>query len=623
MIDKSLRHLMRAGLMALLLAGCAAPQGVLERLPGDEPEPTELLSQARSQSGTEAALTRLQAADILARRGENAQAVQIVTDIEVALLPPEERIEWALLLSYLGLAQQDGQLVIEATSLLESSIEIPREDALTLRYRRGLALGMVGDPLPAVKTLIGVQQDDPGFDLNDEIWQQLTRLRGSALQELAGIQDPTVQGWVALLELQRRNSGDIARLFTRIDEWRSTYPNHPAARRLPGDLQALRELRGRDIRHIAVFLPESGPLANVAEALREGIQARHMSALDQGEQTPQLSFYDTAGIDVQALYARAQMEGAQVVIGPLDKDQVSRLEVRSDVPLPTLALNYGTAPTNHAEGLFQYGLSAEDEARQAAQRAWRDGHRRAGMLVPDNPWGARVSDAFRQAWQELGGSVASLISYHPEAAVDNAVKPLLNVRGERAQRDLDMLFLLALPSYARQVPPMLKYYYAGGLPIYATSHLYAGRPQPRIDHDLNEVMFVEIPWIIPDAAVGGVEALPYLDSYRKLHDDGEPALFKLKAMGVDAYELSRKLPLLENLPGSEVYGATGTLTVRPDGRIHRELPWAQFVSGVPQPPMRGSAQETDSPDEEASPEEASTAADTDTPAETERSDEGA
>ncbi|SFH67493.1 penicillin-binding protein activator [Modicisalibacter xianhensis] len=597
MIDKSLRRLMRAGLVALLLAGCAAPQGVIERLPGGEQEPTELLRQAENQSGTEAARTRLQAADILARRGDNAQAIQIATGIDVAQLPPEERVDWALLLSYLGLAQQDGWLVVEATSLLDEDIAIAREDALTLRYRRGLALGMVGEPLPSAKMLIGVQKDDPGFELNDEIWQQLTRLRGASLQELAAIQDPTVQGWVALLELQRRNSGDIARLFDRIEEWRSTYPNHPAARRLPGDLQALRELRGRDVRHIAVFLPESGPLANVAEALREGIQARHMSALDQGEQTPQLSFYDTTGVDTQALYARAQMEGAQVVIGPLDKDQVSRLEVRNDVPLPTLALNYGTAPTNHAEKLFQYGLSAEDEARQAAQRAWRDGHRSAGMLVPDNPWGGRVADAFRQTWQELGGSVVSLIGYNPEASVANAVRPLLNVRGERAQRDMDMLFLLALPSYARQVPPMLEFYYAGNLPIYATSHLYEGRPQPRVDHDLNDVMFVEIPWLIPDAAVGGEEALPYLDSYRKLRSDDEPALFKLKAMGVDAYELARKLPLFQSLPGSQTYGATGTLSLGTDGRIHRELPWAQFAGGVPQPPLRGNAAEADTTEE--------------------------
>ncbi|MCM3325096.1 penicillin-binding protein activator, partial [Cytobacillus kochii] len=149
----------------------------------------------------------------------------------------------------------------------------------------------------------------------------------------------------------------------------------------------------------------------------------------------QLSFYDASSSNLNTLYAQATLAGAQVVIGPLDKDKVSRLEQRDSVPLPTLALNYGTAPSNSADNLFQYGLSAEDEARQVAKRAWLDGHRRAGMLVPDNAWGDRVADAFRDAWLEQGGSLAAVTRYDPEASVASAVRQLLNVTNERAQRD--------------------------------------------------------------------------------------------------------------------------------------------------------------------------------------------
>lgn len=591
MMDKSLRCLAGAGLVAFLLAlaGCAGQPGIGEALRGG-PEPAELLDQAENQSGTEAALTRLEAADILARRGNYAQALQVASNTDAAQLPVTERIAWALLLSRLGLEQEDGWTVIQATELLEDNLDISRDDAQTLRYRRGLALGLVGEPQAAAATLIGLQQENAPYELNDAIWQQLSRLPGQALERIADDGSTIATGWVELIELQRRHGGDIARLFDRIDAWRGHYSGHPAARRLPGELRALRDLRGQDVRHMAIFLPESGPLAKVAEAIREGMQARHMSALDEGGQTPQLSFYDSSRSELDTLYAQAMMAGAQVVIGPLDKDKVAQLERRDSVPLPTLALNYGTAPSNAADDLFQYGLSAEDEARQVAKRAWLDGHRHAGMLVPDNNWGARVSDAFHQAWQEQGGSLAKVIHYDPDASVASAVRPLLDVRGERAHHDMDMLFLLALPDYARQIPPTLEFYYAGDLPIYATSHLYAGRPQPRLDHDLNEVLFVEIPWVIPDAAAGGEEALPFTSSYRDLRGDGEPALFRLKAMGVDAYELGRKLPLLQSVPGSELYGATGTLSVGPDRRMYRALPWAQFVNGVPQPPLRGSAQ---------------------------------
>ena len=585
-MDKSLRRLIGAGLVALLMAGCAGQQGMVETLRGG-PEPAELLAQAQNQSGPEAARTRLQAADILARQGDNAQALQVASAIDASLLDAGERVQWALLLSRVGLEQEDGWSVIQATTLLEDDVPMSRDDTMTLRYRRGLALGLVGEAQASAQTLIALQRDEAPFDLNDAIWSQLSRLRGQTLEQLASRGDPLATGWVELIRLQRRNGGDIAGLFARIDEWRTRYPNHPAARRLPSNLQALGELRGQDVRHIAVFLPESGALANVAKAIREGMQIRHMNALNQGEQTPQLSFYDASRGNFDTLYARATMNGAQVVIGPLDKDKVSQLEQRDSVPLPTLALNYGTAPSNNADNLFQYGLSAEDEARQVAKRAWLDGHRRAGMLVPDNAWGDRVADAFRDAWMQQGGSLAAVTSYDPEASVSSSVRQLLNVTNERAQSDMDMLFLLALPSYARQVPPTLAFYYADDLPIYATSHLYEGHPQPRADHDLNGVQFIEIPWIIPEAAVGGENALPFVESYRELRSDNEPALFKLKAMGVDAYELARRLPLFEAAPGSEFYGATGALSASPDGRIHRDLSWAEFTNGVPQPPLRG------------------------------------
>lgn len=577
-MDKSLRRLCGVGLVALVMSGCASQRSPMEGIHGQQ-APGELLSQAEQQSGPQAARTRLQAADILARRGDTAQALQVAGDIDAAALPRDARVQWALLLSQLGLEQQDGRSVIKATGVLDEDIPLSRDAKLTLRQRRGLALGMVGKPQAAASTLIALQAERAPFDLNDDIWRQLSRLRGAGLQEIAQ-QGQLARGWVELVELQRRNGSDIARLFAKLDQWRAQNPNHPAARRLPADLQALRELRGQDVRHIAIFLPQSGPLEKVAAALRKGIETRHMNALNQGEQTPRLTFYDTSSGNIETLYAQATLAGAQAVIGPLNKDTVTELEQRPSVPLPTLALNYGTSATNRADDLFQYGLSAEDEARQAAIRASLDGHRRAGMLVPDNAWGQRVAASFRTTWQAQGGTVATQIDYNPEGSAANAVRPLAN-------QQLDMLFLLALPPFARQVPPTLDYFNAGDLPIYATSHLYEGEPQPRLDHDLNGVQFVEIPWLIPNAAVGGAEALPYYDSYQALHDGSDPALLKLQAMGVDAFELARRLPLLKVAPDTEYFGATGALRAGEDRRLERILPWAKFSAGVPQPPLSG------------------------------------
>jgi len=573
----ALRRLLLPLVATLMLAGCAG-QSMMQGISG--PSAQELLEQANNQSGQQAAASRLEAADILARQGDTAQALQVAGQIDSSQLDSSQRTRWAMVLSDSALAEEDGWSVIRATDILDSTTDLSTDDRQTLRYRRGIALNMIGEPEAAARLLIGLQRDNAPYELNDVIWKPLASLSPTALDALAATDsDPITQGWVDLARLYRTSGGDISSLFDRLDRWRSRYPDHPANRRLPQDLSALRQLEGTEVNQIAVFLPDSGPLANIASAIRQGLEARANDAESQGEHTPRLTFIDSSQQNIDALYAQATMSGAQAVIGPLDKDKVSDLETRSSVPLPTLALNYGEHARNQAAKLFQYGLSAEDEARQVAHRAYLDGRRRAGIMVPDNEWGSRILAAFRKAWEDGGGSVASVVSYDPSGSVATAVRNLL----DSDPSSMDMLFLLALPSYARQIPPTLDFYYASDLPVYATSHLYEGAPQPRADHDLNGVQFLDIPWMIPDAAVGGVDALPFVSTYRQLAEEQDPGLLKLNAMGVDAYELARRLPLIQALPNTQLFGATGTLQARGDGRIQRTLPWALFQSGTPQP----------------------------------------
>ncbi|MBB3143220.1 penicillin-binding protein activator [Halomonas organivorans] len=571
----SSRGPLAAALMALWLAGCAFQPAVTERQPTGDPD--QLLAQAEQQAPEQAALSRLQAADILARQGSRPQALEIAKEIDDSRLSPDARGRWALLLSDLGDTEDDPWAVIQAAQLLDE-IQLPRDQADLLRERQARALGQVDEPQAAARALLRLQADTGRVDLNDPIWEQLSSLAPGAIAELRdGADDPTL-AWLDLADLVRSSGGDIQRLFTRLDEWRNRNPQHPAARRLPADILALRELRGKDVRHIAVFLPESGPLAGVADAIEQGLRAHHMNTVNGGASGAQLTFLDSSAGNLDALYQEAQRQGAQVVIGPLDKDAVTALERRDRVPMPTLALNYGEDEHSSAKGLFQYGLSAEDEAREVAARGRQDGKRSASLLVPDNAWGRRVGEAFAAAWRERDGEIANAVRYNPGRPATESTRRALG-----SSRP-DMLFLLALPDYARQVPPTIDYYaYNQGLSVYATSHLYEGRPQPRLDKDLDGVMFVDIPWQIPDAAVGGEEALPFLDSYRQLREESDPTMFRLMAMGVDAYELARRLPQFQAIPGSELFGATGTLSADRDGRIHRDLPWARFADGVPRP----------------------------------------
>lgn len=573
----SSRGPLAAAFVAMWLAGCAFQPGITERQPVGDPD--QLLAQAEQQAPEQAAQSRLQAADILARQGSRPQALDIAKGIDDSRLSAEDRGRWAMLLSDLGETEGDTSAVIQAAQRLDE-LQLSGDQAALLRERQARALGQIGETRAATQALLRLQADTDRIDLNDPIWEQLSRLAPGAIDELRdGAGEPT-QAWLDLAELVRASGGDIERLFARLDDWRDRNPDHPAARQLPADILALRDLRGQDVSHIAVFLPESGPLAGVADALEEGLRAHHMNEVNGGSRGTQLTFLDSSGGNFDALYQEAQQSGAQVVIGPLNKEAVTALERRDRVPMPTLALNYGEDEHSSAKGLFQYGLSAEDAARSVAARGRQDGHRSASLLVPDNAWGRRVGEAFADAWRERDGQIANAVRYNPGRPATESTRRALG-----SSRP-DMLFLLALPDYARQVPPTIDYYaYKQELSVYATSHLYEGRPQPRLDKDLNGVMFLDIPWQIPDAAVGGEEALPFLDSYRQLREESDPNMFRLMAMGVDAYELARRLPQFQAIPGSEMFGATGTLSADQDGRFHRQLPWARFEDGVPQPAL--------------------------------------
>lgn len=564
----STRGLLASALLAALLAGCAAPTGV-ERI-GDDPQ--RLLERAEQQAPERAAATRLEAAAILARQGERTQALALAAEIDDQQLQPDERARWALLLAELGERLDDPWAVIHATQELDA-LPLERDQALRLRRQQGLALLEVDEPAAAAQTLLRVQSISGDTELNDAIWQALSLISVQERNALHQDADALTRDWLTLLALTRDSGGDLGRLIARLETWREGHARHPAARRLPADLAALRELRGQEVTHIAVVLPMSGPLAGPSAAIVEGMRTQQRST----GSAVQLSLLDASQGDLEAHYREARQRGAQVLVGPIDKDEVTRLEQQERVALPTLALNYGHGERNLAADLFQYGLSAEDEARQAAARAWRDGHRRAALLVPDNSWGQRVGEAFWDAWQQRGGEVTRAVRYDPGTSATQSTR--------RAMGDSlpDMLFLLALPDYARQVPPTLTYYDAGQLPVYATSHLFEGRINPQLDHDLNNVQFMDIPWQIPEAAVGGVEVLPFVESYLALREESDPTLFRLHAMGVDAFELARRLPQLQALPETTLRGATGTLVSEPDGRIQRQLPWARFVNGVPQP----------------------------------------
>ena len=436
-----------------------------------------------------------------------------------------------------------------------------------------------------------------GLRNEQALWQALMSLSSTALESLRSAPPPdTFSGWLELAFIAKTAFTQPTGLDDRITAWRNRYPHHPVSEDLMASLLAQQpeRLRSRPA-HLALLLPLSGAYIKSAESIRDGFLAAYFQRPEQDYQ-PVIQIYDTSGVlDIASLYKQAVKDGAEFIVGPLEKDGITALRQSNAVTIPTLVLNYTDSNDAVPAGLYQFGLAPEDEARQVAERAWLEGHQQALSIIPEGDWGNRTFRAFAEYWQQLGGKLTAVQTYAANSdELSDPLRKLLNIDASEARaralrsvlqtdikfeawrrHDADFIFMLAFPRQARQIPPQLKFLYAGDLPIYATSHIFDGRLDPAKDRDLDGVMFTDIPWLLTP------KEFPLRDKTRELWPETADQYARLYALGADAYRLVPYLDSLRASPYEEFPGATGRLVIDRNNRIRRTLLWARFSNGLP------------------------------------------
>lgn len=392
------------------------------------------------------------------------------------------------------------------------------------------------------------------------------------------------QGWLALAGIGASRYANIDQRNQALAAWQSQYPNHPAIRHvladrfdydagsatlpvgsnIPGQGGALRP----PSRQIGLALPLSGQFQNAAQAIRDGFMFAYNNKNDG---LPQPQIYDTNSLDARQLLARAQQDNIGVLVGPLDKNKVSTIaNLPSDIP--EIALNYMDSPVDRP-GFYQYALSPEDEARAAARHARQMGYSSALALVPKGGWGDRVLDAFRKQFEAQDGRLSRSASYNGDAHDHRqAIQSVLS------DRNADFIFVAAQPNQARLIRSQLKYYHAMDLPMISTSHAYTGQVDRNKDIDLDDVYFVDMPWILGN----GTTIARLRNAAQQAYGMEARAYARLFAMGMDAWLLTRRIQAQGLNTGDAFEGMTGILAVEPNNRIQRYLAWAVFRNGTPQ-----------------------------------------
>ena len=436
-----------------------------------------------------------------------------------------------------------------------------------------------------------------------KIWDNLNRAGKEVLLRRYRSDPGALSGWLELAFIRRTMLADLEVLERALESWQEKYPAHPANAAIIGQVRADGLLYNKQPERIALLLPLRGALREAAQAVRDGfISAWYHS----GAARSPVRIYEANSLNIDQAYSQAVADGADFIVGPLEKQALAKLSTRAGLSVPVLALNHVRPATDIAARtgggilpvLMQFSLAPEDEARQVAQRANADGYGRALVIIPGDEWGLRLFDAFRDGWSASGGTVLETIDYDPRSNdYGPPVKQLLNIDGSelrtrqlrqtlgrrlenrtRRRQDADMIFMAAFPIAGRQIIPQLRFHDAGEIPVYATSHIFSGSVNRQADADMNGVVFPDLPWILaPGDRTSSIKTL--IDDHFKT---GASVYQRLYAFGADAFNLIPHLARLAYEDTAEFHGVTGILSMSGNGRITRKLPWGKFIDGKPE-----------------------------------------
>ncbi|MCK5872807.1 MAG: penicillin-binding protein activator [Methylococcales bacterium] len=516
---------------------------------------------------------RLLAADAFIQAGNIDQGAVYVQLINNNLLTKQQRNHLKLLQAQLDLNAGYAEMALsQLLSMQIAALDNPSRIA----YYKSLAFAytLTNKPLRSTQALINI---DPYLhrtaDLHKHYRTILETLNSVSAHDLH-IKQPLgakkLSGWMALARLFKLHHVNINQSLSK---WRKLYPYHPANSDFLLTYQ--KEYQAAAVKRqpstIAVFLPRSGRYANAARVIKTGFNRAYELARQSGQAKAAVRFYDTESGSLANLYQQAMTDGAQLIVGPLDKNNIKLLVNNVELSVPVIALNH-VERLNHPN-LYQFGLSPIDDAQQIAYKAQRDGYQNAALLIPKTRKGDRIADYLTQHWQRLGGDINHIAAYdRAETDFNKVIQRLLS--GNNAE--VDVIFVNAYAKQASSLNPQLQFNHASAdLPVYATSQVYLGSVNSRRDKDLNGITFCDVPWVFERVYAGVLTKTAMQSSWSEL----PPSYLRLLPLGIDAYNLTNHIT---ELSYSSYVGATGKLSLDDDNRVMRELFCAKFVNGIPE-----------------------------------------
>jgi len=538
---------------------------------------------------------KLLAAEAYIQSGDNHTAQSLIDSINPAILSAEQRNKLNLVVIQINLSNGEMEKALELLNITQP-YKLTSTDQITFYQSLAFAHSLMGNLLQSAQARIQLtpllQSTQQSNENNTVILDTLTLLPSQSLSLQQPPAPSVLGGWMALANLLKHSkiNQNPTEFQLALNEWQRRFPQHPAFADFIQSYSNSVKNTFKKPATLALLLPESGRFAKAAETIKAGFMAAYHNS--QQSFQPSIRFYDSSTNNPINLYHQAIAEGAELVIGPLSKENIQNLALGAELSIPVLALNH--IPNLAKDNLYQFGLSPIDEAKQIASKAASNGLSKILILTPESNQGHRIADYYSEYWQETGGTTLESQHYNnKESDFSKPIKDLLNLDEsqyrykklrqhlaknieftERRRTDVDAIFLSASAQKARSIYPQLRFYRATQVPVYASPQIYTGQANPSADIDLNSITFCDIPWLFPEIYSGELSQ----EALREIWQHIPINYLRLVALGIDSFNI---ITGLDQIADSPFKGATGTLSLDMENRITRQLVCAQFIDNRP------------------------------------------
>lgn len=414
-------------------------------------------------------------------------------------------------------------------------------------------------------------------EIENEVWQQIRLLDSATLQALSQEQED-IAAWAELAFMMQSQGFAQLEMRLNLDSFHAEAPFHQHLFE-----QLISQLPKPQIpKVIAVMLPESGKYKVIAQFIKNGILKSYF-AYPHKNAPIRLRFYDSSDLtNVMQLYYQAKLDGADFIIGPVQKEAIELLSGLDDPNL--LALN-----TIEQTTVFnQFNLRNHSAEMHLLAALENQGYKNLAILASDHPKQQAFAKAFAAQWLQDNEHNLVKISYRDnELKYREALGKLLN-ESQSVERKNTLRWIVGkpldyFPRVRQDLDAILMLDKANRLAVFNPQFDFFQLPVPVYGEEALRVKTLKQAAINPD--LHGIRVLnpPYA-----LEPNGLTNLFE--AFGWDSFLLSTQVHALKN-GGCLTAAKTGILSID-NARVEQQLIWTEYSKNGELRPFQFSVKQT-------------------------------